>query len=673
MSSRLKIELNGQQIQEIQLNENKTYTGGRGQDCEIILDADQSISRHHFKIEFQSSLWRVENISKYGELLHGNEPFTSIDLEEDISFHIPPYSFHFSKEIEAPSADEEKALTVPEPETSPVVDTQDDFAGDNEMTCVGPLELVPHLRFVDGNDATIKIIRLEGDTWIAGRDEKCAILIEDKKVSRRQFEIKKRDDRYFIRDLGSVNGTLLNNQKISSENNTPLSSGSVISILHHKMHFEVKDSFFSDKVEQIQPALRTSPQPMIPVPYPQQHSHDMVLSENTLPIESDDPEVQETHQLPALTLSDLHPSQWKQLQVKERLQNIDYQKHKFRLTLIALIFVILMASLFGGDNSQKEKVANANSGDPFYQLTTEKQGLIKHSLQLANNLYMQGKYELAIAEIEKIHREIPEYQNSKEIEKHSLDALEVIKKQEQIKLAEDKERERQQRVAEVIAQCRVQMAQIQTSAEMNECLSEAQQLDSPDNTEIQALIMEVQSREEEKARKIAEAKELKNNVLKGQRLFKKAVALHDQGKFLSARKAYNRFLRSGLPDPKGLKILARRKIASIEKSISGRIREIINSSDSAAANGQFKKALEILDQSQEVEPQNQIVAQKRETIEKSLEKKMQELYQESVLEEALGKVDKAFSLWREIIRQDHKKGKYYKKAFIKLTKYGENP
>ncbi len=676
--ARLRIYLHGKFVKELPLNENQSYTGGRESHCDIVLDAEKSISRQHFRLEYKDPFWYLENISKYGEVFIENESVSSIKFESDISFIISSYSFSFFFEDEHDDRDHnEKSLVIKHPESHapvPFVSEQqeDDFAnnefqGDNEGTFVGSVQLIPHLRFVNDQQITQKIIRLEGDTWVAGRDEHCHIHIDDKKVSRRQFEIRHINGQYLIRDLGSVNGTLVNNQRISSEQPYPLTSGSVISVLNHHMYFEIKDESFSEKIETIHPSLLLQPyssqpqQALTSAASSSQSSEFPITDNQALPLS-----------IPPITFSDLNPKKWDSLRLEQRLQQFDLRQHRFRLVLITLIVFILIGSLFTPPPEEKKEATQIVTNDPFTQLPLEKQELIKHSLQLANNLYMQAKYELAAAEIRKIHDLIPQYENSKELEELSMQALDTIKKQELLERQAQQEAELHQKISNILFKCKNILQKIKSSSEIKACLSEAQQLD-PENIEIQHLILEAQEKEAEYKRKQDERKKYHHKIVKGQNIFRQAKDLHQKGKFLSARKIYHRLLKSGLPDPSGLKVIARRKIASIEISISNKIRQIISDSEQAYQSGAFKKALKFLEQSSEVDPENKIILQKITSIKKDLEKKMQNLYQESVLEEALGKVDDALSGWEKIIEQDHETGKYYKKAYIKLKKYGRNP
>lgn len=58
----------------------------------------------------------------------------------------------------------------------------------------------------------IHFLSEKGQT-IVGRGEKCEIQIHDPSISRRHFCITKQDDKYFLQDMGSSNGTLVNGKR----------------------------------------------------------------------------------------------------------------------------------------------------------------------------------------------------------------------------------------------------------------------------------------------------------------------------------------------------------------------------------------------------------------------------------------------------------------------------
>lgn len=77
-------------------------------------------------------------------------------------------------------------------------------------------EVLPSLEVVTGVAEGKKFI-LEGDfdEGIVGRDPDVDFPIEEYVISRRHAQVEKRDDGFYIKDIGSKNGTYLNNKPIS--------------------------------------------------------------------------------------------------------------------------------------------------------------------------------------------------------------------------------------------------------------------------------------------------------------------------------------------------------------------------------------------------------------------------------------------------------------------------
>src|SRR5215216_1109663 len=66
-------------------------------------------------------------------------------------------------------------------------------------------------------------IPLKKDKFLIGRAKECALRAGSEAISRRHCAIIRRESGYTVRDLGSRNGTLVNDEKISTE--VPLKDG----------------------------------------------------------------------------------------------------------------------------------------------------------------------------------------------------------------------------------------------------------------------------------------------------------------------------------------------------------------------------------------------------------------------------------------------------------------
>jgi pSer/pThr/pTyr-binding forkhead associated (FHA) protein len=71
-------------------------------------------------------------------------------------------------------------------------------------------------------------ILLAQDVTTLGRAASCQVVIENDFASRRHAQIIRREQVYWLKDLGSKNGTLLNNQPVSGE--APLADGAEIRV-----------------------------------------------------------------------------------------------------------------------------------------------------------------------------------------------------------------------------------------------------------------------------------------------------------------------------------------------------------------------------------------------------------------------------------------------------------
>jgi predicted component of type VI protein secretion system len=86
-----------------------------------------------------------------------------------------------------------------------------------------------------GGSTSGQAIPLLGSTTVLGRAATCQVVIEDDFASRRHAQITLRDDGYWLRDLDSKNGTLLDGQPLAGE--VLLEDGAVIQIGDTRLRF----------------------------------------------------------------------------------------------------------------------------------------------------------------------------------------------------------------------------------------------------------------------------------------------------------------------------------------------------------------------------------------------------------------------------------------------------
>lgn len=75
---------------------------------------------------------------------------------------------------------------------------------------------------------------IEEDSTSLGRSPESEIFLDDVTVSRRHAEIRRRADEFFVHDLGSLNGTYVNGERVDV---TKLASGDEVQIGKFKLVF----------------------------------------------------------------------------------------------------------------------------------------------------------------------------------------------------------------------------------------------------------------------------------------------------------------------------------------------------------------------------------------------------------------------------------------------------
>lgn len=661
----LRVRLRGKTVCEVKLTEDRSYIAGRKEDCDIVLQPEKGISREHFRLSFSNGFWNVEVVSRYGEVIFNGESVQSFALEHGCGFTVPPYEFDFLNTVaEVPAP--EVAMSGGENLPALTGVSSDAFDGNDEKTMIGVAPMVAFIKIVDAHNEAREMIRLDvGDSWLAGREPSCHIQIADQRVSRRQFEIRRTGSQYVILDVGSVNGTLLNGNPISSSDPTPLKSGDAISVLENYLYFELHDAAFQNRLELV---TVSPPTPLVPLggeslpAHYQQTPHEMMPYQAPMPY-------------PQMAMPGPVPTP-----VAAGSGKFDFQKHRPKL-IAGAVLLLAVAYLFSGG---EEKVAPVPTGavvapgspqEAFNKLAPEQQALVRQRYKDAKNLYMQGKYQLAQDEIVKIIELVPDYEDIREIERLSKEAIFIQEQQRRQEEIEKARAETEEKIQRQVVECQKKINPLITSMEMDDCLSPVLQF-NPEHPRILDLKAQVEMLTTQREAKAAERANYQALVARMKALYGRAEGVHKKGKPLDAIAAYEKVIDSSLPDPNGYKNQSRRNIASIRQMMNSKTASLQAEAEKYYQAQNLKGAIMSLRKARSLDPSNDELPPRIDRYVSELRKQMMTLYQEGILEESFGNVDGAESKagakdkWRKILELDIPDGEYYKKAFIKLKKYG---
>jgi pSer/pThr/pTyr-binding forkhead associated (FHA) protein/tetratricopeptide (TPR) repeat protein len=656
--ARLLVKLHGEEISRITLESGIEYIAGRASDAHIQLANERGISRHHLKFYERDGSWIAESLSKFVLIHVAGQNSEVIEMTEPTVFSVPPYEFYFEPTVEPVSEEPNQGSSENLPafynpavgHNQPV--SEDTIAGqrvNNEATTAGVSHLVPYIRISYPNTADDEVLKLEGHLWTAGRDPSCEIFIDSPHVSRKHFELARTNEGFFLTDLGSSNGTKLNGLRTPPHEPTRLDSGDELRVMNIVMLFEIRDTHFANRIESL------------PVP-----AFDPMFS--ALPMPWSSPEMEEATQIRSPKLEEI-PSDWRKLR-PHHLKHVDWKKNKVRVALLVLTpLLLIMALLPSKPKGPPRDPAAAGQSVVFENLSVEQKAVVKDSFNLARNLYVQGKYELCLTELAKVHELIPQYENSKELQSFCEQGKELVHRQRDL---ERKERERamiEQQITGYVEACKARLTVNATVDETRQCLAEAMELD-PEHALITEMIHTAQMHEEERKFMKAQKEEEEKKTAKGMAQYHKARNLYKKGHLSKALAAYDDFIETPYPNIENQKAVARREVASIKKELKVKVDTLYAKCKELGGSQKYKEAYLACDAAVKEDPSQNEAKEYRDQMHLELKRGMKNIYEDSVLEESLGNVDSAKEKWRRIMKEDLDFDEYTIKAKSKLQKYG---
>lgn len=615
--AKIKLFLNDTFIKDYDLSGLHEFYSGRSPDCLVPLEVEKGISRKHLKFFLENEKWTVECIAKSAEFYEENLRVVKSVLREGVKFRVPPYSFEFE--------DHQIVSVVSQVLEESPSDDQD--FGDRTM--VVNAKGVPFLKVLDSENDEHQIFQLEGHHWIVGRDSACSVYVNYSQMSRRQFEIKFQEGSFLVNDCDSSNGTILNGVKLTQEPQV-LNSGDIIKVADWQFHFELRDPYFAEQVKVLNP--------------PKFDSRFDAVEPQAISFDGFDAPVSPV----------------------KKPKNKILVRSLMGLFAFGILGVVVYDELKPVREPATVAVSKAT---PFQKLKPEQQMQVQESYKLAEQLYREGKWELARQELLKIHSLIPSYEQSDDLLKLVDQAYTM---QQEMKILEQQEKDRAERektIAKQVAICERKLPLFQKVEDLEACFAPVIDLD-PDNARLVQMRMVI----EEKLTQAKISKEKKaqyqNLVNQQAKLFADTQSEAKKTDRLSAIKVYEKFLKGTLPDPQNYRVQVRNLIKDLRDSIAKDQKRFNDEGEEAIKAGDFKTAAAAFVKAVEINPDDEVTKSRREFALNELRKQMQSIFHEAILEESVGEVDSAKEKYKKIRSSSVPEEEYFKKSTIKLKRFG---
>ncbi len=302
----------------------------------------------------------------------------------------------------------------------------------------------------------------------------------------------------------------------------------------------------------------------------------------------------------------------------------------------------------------------------FEALSPEQKKFVESQHAIAFEYYKNRDYDKALFEIRKIFSLIPDYKDSKEIERYAMEGKRKLDAIEEEKRRKEEEQRIKTRIAELMDDAKLLMSQrkFETAKEkFNEILS----ID-PENAQVLTWQKELEEYEEQRQLK-AQQDQIQGEINNtGRNYLKEGIALKNQGKFHSAIKVLKKVAEIGTSDRAilaraiGLINACRYSIAAVRDPLLAQGRDAETQNDYAAAYQAYLKA-------SKVDPGNKLAVAGMGRVRGYLHEKAKVLYTEAVIAESYSDFSSARKKFEECMKMAPIDDIYHQRSQRKLTVY----
>ena len=634
---KLVLEHFGTVIKESFLEEGREYFIGRQEDCDFVLAEDSGISRKHVKIyqSAESRNWLVESTSELGGLYLDGEEIQSIELEGPCSLKLKSYSLKFiqAEELTTEEAEEQPQNLNP---SSVLLEEENLSVGDETKIEENPHLLYSLHIFIEGEFSDHVSLSL-GDSWILGRSEECDICIDYGFLTKKHVQFLKKESKFYVKDLGSANKTMLNGKELSPQRETLLNPNDEISVADLRILFEVRNTEHSDLMKKLPAELPNSTQAF-------GQGQAMVFPKVVL---EESPE-EETSNTPVPFFKD---------------------KKKQRI-LFALLPILAFALYFKYEEKKQKQKALAIERNKQKIQQQKLEVLYKEAL---SNLE-QEKYQFCIEQLEELHRNSSTgyFRDSQQLFTQCKNGQLYQRQKKAQEEAEKLRRETELKIKKLADQCQKEFDEnkIKSLEDLNLCAGELLSLD-PNNPVISSIMNIIQERETLRQMEEQKRAEYRKFIRGKKALYNKAKKLKDQKKALKAVAAYNVFLKSarGISSLKSLYEQAEQERDATQKEYDDELNALYESCESLIESGKMKSAYSDCRKILKFKNYDRKAVSYIDKAKRTLQSEIKPLYEQSLWHESFSRVDEAIKIWNRILEKDIKDGYYYKKADFQIKKY----
>jgi pSer/pThr/pTyr-binding forkhead associated (FHA) protein len=544
-----------------------------------------------------------------------------------------------------------------------------DSDGGDKTSVLNVQSLSAKLKVIAGT-ANVEEIELKDGEFFIGRSQECQLSISDKGASRKHCKIIKQGSNFILQDLGSGNGTYVNNQKVDE---ALLNSGDIIEIGETKIQFEAINLEYKqieNSLEQVDDSL---PEEILNTTQDGSttNSTDQSFSVGQAPIDnSQGMELLKQEVSLNSGMSSIAGLSNNNSNKKESL--LEKFKRQPLMRKILIVVGILGALLFlvdddssnktKGKNSQNQKKAGQSS-DPFNALPPEKKQFVVNYYQVATDYFKNKEYEKAIYEFKKIEEILPNgYKDSKELVLLAERTLSEMKRREEEAKRIEAKKKLEQELSQYVLELEDAVKKLDEQR-AKQILMKIFERD-PDHAAALRLKQELEDKIRQKEIEEKEKQELEEKRKRLEAVIRDGEKLFKEGKYFEVISRMEDAPTVGYNDKKlldkakKLALDAKNKIQELLRPHLEEGQKALKEKNYAKARDSFYKALSIDDQNEEA-------LQGLEQVKTELREQARRIYIDGILAESLNDFETAKQKYKECMENSMKDDLYYSRCLRK--------
>jgi pSer/pThr/pTyr-binding forkhead associated (FHA) protein len=535
-----------------------------------------------------------------------------------------------------------------------------DFDGEAKTKVLSNSKVLAKIHFPDGI-ANVREVELNEGEISLGRGKNCNVVLEDKKASRKHAIIRRSGMGFTLKDLESANGTFVNGIQISEQE---LYGGDLIRIGNSEFRFEAISSDYLARQGDF-----------LPVPQEADNGGGGFNSSLDSPLSPE---------------AAFHPGMAGSAGVgaSAGIPGISVVGTAKKTTLVqkfralpkrsqwiwgAFLLGVFYFAFIDEDQPQKpvpqKKVqVGEKQSATFETLSPEQQKFVISEHALAFEYYKSKDYDKALFELAKIFALIPDYKDSREIERYSREGQKKLQIQEEERRKKEEEAKLKARIAELVDETKIDMDKKEYD-KARDMFPQILALD-PDNTNVTAWSKEVEKYEEDLRIKAEEESVRQQINLHAWEMYREGVEDRKAGKFQDALATFGKVGDIGASDKK-VNAAALNQIKEVIAQVAALRDPVLEEAKQAEDSQDFPKAYDLYEKATHIDPSHPAGYAGMARIRDILHDRAKDLYIEAVLAESYSDFTTSKKKFQECMQVAPKDDIYHSRAERKLASYFE--